>query len=68
LLLAAADQSIDWKNRSHYQKAVQHLLEARVLFKQCGQSTDFKVHMETLRTAHKAKRALREELNGAGLP
>jgi uncharacterized Zn finger protein len=62
LLLAAADRSIDWKNRSHYQKAVQHLLE------QCGQSTDFKVHMETLRTAHKAKRALREELNGAGLP
>jgi hypothetical protein len=27
LLLAAADRSIDWKNRSHYQKAVQHLLE-----------------------------------------
>jgi tetratricopeptide (TPR) repeat protein len=68
ILLAAAEQAIGGKSRGHYQRAAQYLVEARELFKRCGQTADFKAHLNGLRAAHKSKRALREELDRAGLP
>ncbi|GAA4536740.1 SWIM zinc finger family protein [Amycolatopsis samaneae] len=68
VLLAAVDQAIRLMGRDHYQRAAQLLVEARELFKRCGQTAEFKAHMTDLRAAHKPKRALREELNRVGLP
>jgi hypothetical protein len=65
ILLAAADQAIDHKNRDSYRVAAGLLVEARTLF---TRDEDFESHLAALRTAHRPKRALREELDKAGLP
>lgn len=68
ILLAAADQTIGHKNRHSYRTAAGLLTEAGELFVECDRAEDFTSHLATLRTAHRAKRALREELDKAGLP
>jgi uncharacterized Zn finger protein len=68
ILLAAADHAIGYKNRDAYRTAVRLLAEAGQLFTRCEQADDFHSHLALLRTTHRAKRALREELDRAGLP
>ncbi|MFD9895165.1 SWIM zinc finger domain-containing protein [Amycolatopsis sp. NPDC059027] len=68
VLLAAANQAIGWQDRAWYARAAEYLTEARPLFKRVGRTADFKAHMTALRATHKPKRALREELDRAGLP
>ncbi|MGH3999608.1 MAG: hypothetical protein ACRDTJ_19360, partial [Pseudonocardiaceae bacterium] len=68
ILLAAADQAISHKNRGSYQVAARLLVEANSLFRRCDRQEDFESRLCALRAAHKPKRALREELDRAGLP
>ena len=68
VLLAAADQSIGHKNRDSYRMAAGLLVEAGLLFTRCDRQEDFRSHLAALRAAHRPKRALREELDGANLP
>lgn len=68
ILLRAADQAIERRNRDSYQAAVQLLAEAGVLFSRCGRDDDFSEHMAAVRHAHRTKWALRQELDGAHLP
>lgn len=68
ILLAAADQAIEHKSRSSYQVAAKLLVEANPLFRRCDRQEDFASHLRALRVRHKPKRALREELDRAGLP
>lgn len=68
VLLRAADQAIDHKNRNSYRTAARLLTEAKPLFARCGRDQDFLDHLAALRTTHRAKRALREELDREGLP
>ena len=68
VLLAAAEQAIGHKNRNSYQVAAKLLVEAKPLFPRCDHQENFEVYLRTLRAAHKPKRALREELDRAGLP
>jgi hypothetical protein len=68
ILLTAADQAIGHKNRDSYRVAARLLAEARPLFARCDRAEDFDCHLAALRSAHRAKRALREELDKAGLP
>ncbi|WP_188316391.1 SWIM zinc finger family protein [Solihabitans fulvus] len=68
ILLAAADQAIGHKNRDAYRTAARLLAEAGRLFAQCERADDFQSHLAALRTTHRAKRALREELDRANLP
>lgn len=68
VLLAAADQAIGHKKRGSYRVAASLLAEACTLFTRCDRAADFESHLAALRAAHKPKRALREELDRAGLP
>ncbi|MGH3588365.1 MAG: SWIM zinc finger family protein, partial [Pseudonocardia sp.] len=68
ILLAAADQAISHKNRGSYQVAARLLVEANSLFRRCDRQEDFESRLRALRAAHNPKRALREELDRAGLP
>jgi uncharacterized Zn finger protein len=68
VLLRAADQQIENKNRNSYQVAAKLLTEAKTLFTRCARDTEFEDHLRVLRAAHKPKRALREELDRARLP
>lgn len=67
VLLAAADQSIGHKKRDSYRIAANLLVEAGSLFTRCGREEEFRAHLAALRTAHRPKRALREELDRANL-
>lgn len=67
ILLRAADQAIERRNRDSYQAAVRLLAEAGVLFSRCGRDDDFSSHMAAVRDAHRTKRALRQELDWAHL-
>ncbi|TCP43620.1 putative Zn finger protein [Tamaricihabitans halophyticus] len=67
ILLAAADQAIGHKNRDFYRIAARLLSEARPLFIRCDRAADFESRLAELRAEHRAKRALREELDKAGL-
>lgn len=68
VFLAAADQAIEHKNRGSYRVAAGLLTEAGALFTRCDREEDFHAHLAALRTAHRSKRALREELDRANLP
>ncbi|HVK22315.1 MAG TPA: SWIM zinc finger family protein [Actinokineospora sp.] len=68
VLLAAAGQQIEHKNRDSYKSAATLLVEAKALFVRCDRHEDFESHLRDLRAAHKPKRALREELDRAQLP
>lgn len=68
VLLAAADRAIGHKKRDSYRVAASLLAEACTLFTRCDRAADFESHLAALRAAHKPKRALREELDRAGLP
>lgn len=68
ILTAAAEQQIAHKNRGAYQQAAMLLVEAGVLFTRCDRAADFRSYLGGLRTAHRPKRALREELDRARLP
>jgi hypothetical protein len=68
VLLAAANQTIGHKNRSSYQVAAKLLVEAGTLFARLDQQNDFRSHLAALRQTHRAKRALRDELDRARLP
>jgi SWIM zinc finger len=68
VLLAAADQAIGHKNRNSYRVAAGLLTEAGTMFTRCDREEDFKSHLAALRTTHRPKRALQEELDHANLP
>ncbi|MFD2077567.1 SWIM zinc finger family protein [Actinopolymorpha cephalotaxi] len=68
VLRAAAELEIEKKDRRSYQEAASLLTEARTLAEGSGHLDEFDAHLRALRTTHKAKRALREELDLAGLP
>ncbi|SDS06273.1 Uncharacterized conserved protein, contains Zn finger domain [Actinopolymorpha singaporensis] len=68
VLRAAADLEIEKKDRRSYHQAAGLLAEARTLAQRCGCLKGFDAHLLDLRTTHKPKRALREELDRAGLP
>lgn len=68
ILLSAADQAIDRKNRDSYRVAAGLLTEAGALFARCERQEGFRSHLAALRDAHRPKRALREELDRANLP
>ena len=68
ILLLAANQKIGYKNRDSYKVAADLLAEAGPLFDRCERSEDFEAHLTALRSTHRAKWALREELNRARLP
>lgn len=68
VLLRGADRAIERKNRDQYRIAAGLLVEAKPLFTRCDRDEDFRDHLAALRTSHRAKRALREELDRAGLP
>ncbi len=68
VLLRAADRAIDGKNRDSYRTAAGLLREARPLFTHSDQDQHFLDHLAALRATHRPKRALREELDRAGLP
>lgn len=68
ILTAAAEQRIAHKDRAAYQVAAQLLVEAGAMFARCDRSEDFRSYLGGLRTAHRPKRALREELDRARLP
>jgi len=67
VLLHVADKVIEGRNRASYRSAAGLLAEARSLSALCDAEDDFLRHLATLRSAHRAKRALREELDHAGL-
>jgi SWIM zinc finger len=68
VLLRAAGRAIEGKNRDQYRIAAGLLAEAKLLSTRCGRSEDFDDHLAALRATHRAKRALREELDRADLP
>lgn len=68
ILLDAADWEIETKKRWAYSRAAQFLSEAQLLAERCGERDDFVRHMRALRARHKAKSALREQLDQARLP
>lgn len=68
ILLRAADQAIELRNRDAYQRAVRLLAEAKVLCARCDRDGDFRDHMTAVRDAHRTKWALRQELDQARLP
>jgi uncharacterized Zn finger protein len=67
VFLRAADQAIEEKNRASYRTAADLLAEARSLSARCGTDEAFLGHLVALRSTHRAKRALREELDRVGL-
>lgn len=67
ILLGAADQAIGHKNRDSYRTAAGLLAEAGELFVTCDRAEDFASYLAASRTAQRAKRALREELDKARL-
>jgi hypothetical protein len=68
ILLAAADQAIGHKKRDSYRFAAGLLGEASALSTRDDDQEAFRSHLAGLRVAHRSKRALREELDRAGLP
>lgn len=68
VLQRAADQAIKFGKRDTYRTAAGLLAEAKKLAARCRQEAEFRDHMVALREAHRAKRALREELDRARLP
>jgi hypothetical protein len=68
VVLAAADQLVGGGNRDAYRHAARVLKEAETLFARCDRQEDFPPHLAALRTRHRLKRALREELDRAHLP
>ncbi|MGZ3142688.1 SWIM zinc finger family protein [Lentzea chajnantorensis] len=68
VLLRAADQAIELRNRDSYRAAARLLAEAQALFDRCDRDGDFRDHMAALRHAHRTKWALRQELDWARLP
>ncbi|MFC6081940.1 SWIM zinc finger family protein [Sphaerisporangium aureirubrum] len=68
LLLELAEQEIVSKRKWAYPRAAQLLAEAQILSARAGTGDDFDRHMAALRTRHKAKPALRLQLDLARLP
>ncbi|WP_113702654.1 SWIM zinc finger family protein [Nonomuraea lactucae] len=68
VLRQVAERLVEAKHRSAYRLAAGLLVESAVLYGRCGREEDFHAYMATLRTTHRAKRALRDELDRAGLP
>lgn len=68
VLLRKADAAIAAANREAYRTAAILLAETRKLFAKCGQEQEFAEHLAALRHRHRAKWALRQELDHARLP
>lgn len=68
ILQEAAEQTIGQKKRSAYRVAAGLLAEAYTLTKYCDQEEQLRAYLVRLRSEHKPKRALREELDLAHLP
>jgi uncharacterized Zn finger protein len=68
VLKNAAELAIARKQRPAYQEAARLLREVEDLVVRCDDGPAFHRYMLDLRAAHKPKRALREELDRAGLP
>jgi SWIM zinc finger len=67
VLLRAANRAIEERNRASYRTAADLLTDARSLSARCGTDEAFLGHLVALRSTHRAKRALREELDRVGL-
>ncbi|WP_154697401.1 SWIM zinc finger family protein [Lentzea guizhouensis] len=68
VLLRAAEQAIELRNRDSYQVAARLLVETKALFTRCDRAEDFQEHMAAVRHDHRTKWALRQELDRARLP
>jgi len=68
VLLRAANRAIAGANRDAYRTGAQLLAEAKKLFVRCGREPEFAEHLAALRHRHRAKWALRQELDHARLP
>jgi uncharacterized Zn finger protein len=68
VLLRAADQAIELRNRDSYQQAARLLTQAKALFTRCARDDDFRDHLAAVRETHRTKWALRQELDRAHLP
>ena len=68
VLLRATDAAIAGANRDAYRTGAQLLAEAKKLFIRCGREQEFAEHLAALRHRHRAKWALRQELDHARLP
>ncbi|MBB6348799.1 SWIM zinc finger family protein [Nonomuraea muscovyensis] len=68
VLWQVAERLIEQRNRSAYREAAGLLAESESVAGRCGRTDDFQAHLTTLRAAHRAKRALRDELDRARLP
>ncbi|MBE8518140.1 SWIM zinc finger family protein [Amycolatopsis sp. H6(2020)] len=68
VLLRTADAAIAGANRDAYRTGAQLLAEAKKLFARCGREQEFAEHLAALRHRHRARWALREELDRARLP
>lgn len=68
VFLEAAEHAIDLKSRDMYARAVGFLEEARPLYRRVARTSEFRQYLSELRETHKARKALLDELNRAGLP
>ena len=60
VLLRAAGQEIERRNRETYKAAAHLLTEAKPLFARYGRDQGFQDHLAALRQTHRAKWALRQ--------
>jgi uncharacterized Zn finger protein len=67
VLLRAADNAIEQRNRDSYRIAAGLLTEAKALSTRCGRHAEFDDHLTALRHTHRTKWALRQELDHARL-
>lgn len=58
---------INQRGRDSYQQAAQHLLRVRELFNKLGESEQWTIYITSLRDKNRPLRALKEELQAAGL-
>lgn len=64
---ATAEKLISFQGRENYRAAAGHLKRVRALYKRLGEVQQWQRLIAGLREQHKRLRALREELDQAGL-
>ncbi len=64
---ALAERAIAAQGRQNYRAAARHLLRIRELYQQMGEEATWQEYIARLRAEHRRLRALREELDSAGL-
>ncbi|WP_067464319.1 hypothetical protein [Actinomadura macra] len=68
LFVELAEREITSKQKQGYSRAARLLAEARLLVERDGEHGGFRRELASLRARHKAKSALKNELDQAGLP